>query len=601
VFTTGCTPPPVPGGITGNATVCSGSTQVYSINPVPNATSYTWFVPAGSTISAGQGTTTITVTIGNTNGSVYVQANGSCGGGPFSFLYVTVNPIPTPTISGPATACQGTTTNVYTTQAGMSAYSWSVSAGGSIQSGAGTSSVTIAWNTTGAQTVSVNYNNASGCSALTPTVYNVTVNAAATPIITGTNNLCANTGYYTYVTQPGYTGYIWTVSSGGQITGGQGTNAVTIIWNTAGAQSVSVNYANSNGCYATAPVQYPVTVNTVPGAAGAITGTSVVCAGTQGVAYSCAPVTGATAYAWTLPAGYNLASGAGTNSITVNFDATALTGTITVAGNNTCGNGAPSPSFAVTITPLPASAGAVSGPTTVCAGSAGNVYTIPAIANATGYTWAVPTGATITAGQNTNTITVSYSASAVSGSISVYGTNGCGSGALSPLLAVTVHSIPPRPMVTVVGYVLTSSAATGNQWYHNGASVGGATGQTYTVPSSEPGWYWTIVTLSGCASDSSNHVYIAGVGIGELSTGIFEVYPVPNDGHFTASMRCSTETVFNIVVYNELGVSVFQLNDVKVKGTVEKQIDIRTEPAGVYTVVFLNNNNRVSRKILINK
>jgi hypothetical protein len=255
----------------------------------------------------------------------------------------------------------------------------------------------------------------------------------------------------------------------------------------------------------------------------------------------------------------------------------------------------------VTITPLPASAGAVSGPTTVCAGSAGNVYTVPAIANATGYTWAVPTGATITAGQNTNTITVSYSASAVSGSISVYGTNSCGSGALSPLLAVTVHSIPPRPMVTVVGYVLTSSAATGNQWYHNGASVGGATGQTYTVPSSEPGWYWTIVTLSGCASDSSNHVYIAGVGIGELSTGIFEVYPVPNDGHFTASMRCSTETVFNIVVYNELGVSVFQLNDVKVKGTVEKQIDIRTEPAGVYTVVFLNNNNRVSRKILISQ
>jgi hypothetical protein len=66
-------------------------------------------------------------------------------------------------------------------------------------------------------------------------------------------------------------------------------------------------------------------------------------------------------------------------------------------------------------------------------------------------------------------------------------------------------------------------------------------------------------------------------------------------------MRCSTETVFNIVVYNELGVSVFQLNDVKVKGTVEKQIDIRTEPAGVYTVVFLNNNNRVSRKILISQ
>jgi hypothetical protein len=67
---------------------------------------------------------------------------------------------PVITIAGPATVCAGTTGNVYTTQAGNTGYTWNVSAGGVITSGAGTSSITVTWNTSGAQTVSVNYSNA---------------------------------------------------------------------------------------------------------------------------------------------------------------------------------------------------------------------------------------------------------------------------------------------------------------------------------------------------------------------------------------------------------------------------------------------------------
>jgi len=49
-----------------------------------------------------------------------------------------------------------------------------------------------------------------------------------------------------------------------------------------------------------------------------ITGPINICEGEQGVVYSVTPVTGAT-YAWTVPAGATIASGQGTNSITVNF------------------------------------------------------------------------------------------------------------------------------------------------------------------------------------------------------------------------------------------------------------------------------------------
>ena len=601
-FTAGCQAPVAPGTITGSTTVCASSANnTYSITAVPTATSYNWTVPAGATVTAGQGTLSATVTFGASPGNVSVQAVGSCGSSVFTNLAVTVNPLPVPTVTGPATACQGSSSNTYTTQTGMSAYTWTVSSGGTILSGAGTSSVTVRWNNTGAQAVNVSYTNASGCAAAIPSAYAVTVNPAPAPTITGTNSLCATSGYYTYTTEPGFTGYVWTVSSGGSIFAGQGTSALMVYWGTAGAQSVSVNYTNSGGCSAAVPVQFPVTVNSVPGPVGAVSGPVSVCAGAQGVNYSCAPVAGATAYAWTLPSGFHVVSGDNTNSITVNIDLAAVSGSITVAGNTICGNGASSPPFALTVNAIPAAAGAISGPASVCAGSVGNIYSVASIANATGYTWTLPAGATITAGANTNSITVSFGNTTGSGNITVLGTNSCGTGIVSPLLAVTVNAVPARPAVTVVGNVLTSSASSGNQWFYQGSAISGATSQTYTAPAANPGWYWTIVTLNGCASDSSNNVYIAGVGIGELQTGNFRVYPVPNDGQFTVSMSSAEKISVNLRVYNELGVQVFQMTDISVSGNVEKHIDIRPASPGVYTIVFSNQDTKVIRKILVSK
>jgi hypothetical protein len=59
------------------------------------------------------------------------------------------------------------------------------------------------------------------------------------------------------------TNYTWVVSAGGTITAGGGTanNTVTVTWNSATTQTVSVNYTNSNGCTASAPTVYNVTVN----------------------------------------------------------------------------------------------------------------------------------------------------------------------------------------------------------------------------------------------------------------------------------------------------------------------------------------------------
>ncbi len=61
-----------------------------------------------------------------------------------------------------------------------------------------------------------------------------------------------------------------------------------------------------------------------------ITGTANVCTTTSGVAYSINSISGATGYIWTLPTGATIASGANTNSITVNFATPSTSGNMTV-------------------------------------------------------------------------------------------------------------------------------------------------------------------------------------------------------------------------------------------------------------------------------
>jgi uncharacterized protein (TIGR02145 family) len=68
-----------PDPINGNNTPCPNATgEVYSVNAVPEALAYTWTVPLGATITSGQGTTSITVNFGATNGAISVMAYNKC-------------------------------------------------------------------------------------------------------------------------------------------------------------------------------------------------------------------------------------------------------------------------------------------------------------------------------------------------------------------------------------------------------------------------------------------------------------------------------------------------------------------------------------------
>jgi M6 family metalloprotease-like protein len=259
----------------------------------------------------------------------------------------------------------------------------------------------------------------------------------------------------------------------------------------------------------------------IPDPAGTITGSTTVCQGQNNVVYTVPVINNATTYIWTLPNG--AIGSSTTNSITINFGTTAVSGNITVKGSNSSGDGIAS-SLSIIVNPLPLSAGSINGQTSICQGQGNVVYSVPVITNATSYLWTLPSGAS---GSSTaNSITVNYNSSATSGNITVKGQNSCGVGTLSSLFVV-VNSTPPAPTITQNVNTLTSSSANGNQWYNLATGIiNNALAQSY-MPQ-QIGNYFVIVTLNGCSSDSSNIIYYNNNEIFENQYVSIKVTVVPN-------------------------------------------------------------------------
>jgi hypothetical protein len=205
-------------------------------------------------------------------------------------------------------------------------------------------------------------------------------------------------------------------------------------------------------------------VCTPPDAAGTITGLVTVNPGDAAVAYSISAVSGATSYNWTVPTGASVASGQGSAAITVNYACGAVSGSVGVTPANSCGNGTAS-SVAVTVNALPATS-AISGLATVNANQAGVTYSVTATAGS-GYAWTVPSGATVTAGQGSSSITVTFGTTSGNVAVTETSAGGC---ALAPIsLAVTVQATLEAPVVTSEAIVdgnfqITFTGPSGQMW-----------------------------------------------------------------------------------------------------------------------------------------
>ncbi len=207
----------------------SGTTMTIYTTTATNSTGFMWLLSdnAAGSINASSGLMTWANDFsGNVN--IKVTASG-CGTSPEVTRTVTIHPLPVVTITGLATPRINSTGNLYETQAGMSGYSWSISGGGSGIPADNT--FTVDWNTTGNQTISVNYIDTYGCTATGPTIFNVAVK----PLPVATNALISGypsvgntlTGTYTYTD------------------GSSGTDNSTFRWLRNGTDSIPFATANT--------------------------------------------------------------------------------------------------------------------------------------------------------------------------------------------------------------------------------------------------------------------------------------------------------------------------------------------------------------------
>ena len=241
-----------------NSPVCEGTQLTLTGGPA-GMTTYAWTGPNGFTANTQSPTVAAaatpamagvyTLTVTDASGCVSTPATTT----------VVVNASPVATASSNSPVCQGTQLTLTGGPAGMTTYAWTGPNGFT----ANTQSPTVAAAATpamaGVYTLTVT--DASGCVS-TPATTNVVVNAAPTPVITGSDPVCQNavTEIYSTPDIPGHT-YNWTVV-GGTFTG-QGTNQIAVTWTTAGPGSVSViETVTSSGCSATAT--RPITVNPAP-------------------------------------------------------------------------------------------------------------------------------------------------------------------------------------------------------------------------------------------------------------------------------------------------------------------------------------------------
>jgi hypothetical protein len=289
----------------GPTTFCNGGSVTLTASP---GTSYLW--SNGATTQA----ITLNSPIGTNNYSVQVTT-GSCVS-TSAATSVTVNPVPTASItaSGPTTFCQGNAVTL-TATAGAS-YLWS--------NGATTQAITVA--TSGNYTVTVT--NASGCSA-TSAATTVTVNANPPAVITasGPTTFC-NGGSVTLTANSGVS-YLWS--------NGATTQAITVS-GPVGATNYSVQVTQAGGCVSSSPVT-TVTVNPVPAATITANGPLTFCEPGNVVLTASA----GSSWLWS--------NGATTQSITVSSP--AASGNYTVTVTNSSGCSAASAATTVTVNPRP--------------------------------------------------------------------------------------------------------------------------------------------------------------------------------------------------------------------------------------------------------
>jgi plastocyanin len=304
-------------------------------------------------------------------------------------IVVVVQPALAPDITCISTLCANDTAQ-YHTNALCTDYQWAV-IGGTIISGQNTPDINVVWGNTPEGTISLT----AACDEAycnLPTVVAVPI-ITQTATIAGKHLVCLNEVLNYTAPFFGGTTYNWTIDppQAGEIIAGNNSHQITVRWTNMEA-TLTASYQNQVlGCNGTA------NLNITPVAAFAIDTLDIVCQGTQ----STLNTTENGEFTWSVVGG-NIVSGQGSNSIVVDWTTEGTT-TVNATANNPNSFCNLTANASTTVLAFPQSP-TITGQTIICPTQT-YLYSASPTQNNTTFVWTA-TGGTITAGQNSATVSV---------------------------------------------------------------------------------------------------------------------------------------------------------------------------------------------------
>jgi hypothetical protein len=442
-----------------------------------------------------------------------------------------------------------------------------------------------------------------------PNKLNVNVNAI--PPTCGNNNgsitasASGGTPPYTYLWMPG-------LDTSSTIAGlGPGIYSATV--------------TDANNCMATVSTTMTA-IGFPPSAPGTVSGPSGACRSASGIVYSVSSVSGASSYAWTLPAGVTGMSN--TNSITLSFSNSFSGGFLCVKAVNGCGSSASTCKNISRVIAKPGSIAQISGLNKVCLQSV-VTYCIPSVANATNYIWSFAGNGgsgplAIISGQGTTCVTVNVP-SGYNGNqkLRVKAENCLG---VSGSREEDIHktSVPNAP-----GNISGAFNVCKSQSYaYSVGSVGGATSYIWTITggatinsgqgtrniiinfnsSISNNSVLTVVAINSCGNSAPSTLSIVANPNCKASAGVLEnveskfslnVFPNPSSGQLTVAILSSLNEKIKISVRDLLGQVVYEQYAELISGNNSIELDLSILPKGLYLLNTHNENIDESIRIIL--
>jgi hypothetical protein len=332
----------------------------------------------------------------------------------------------------------------------------------------------------------------------------------------GTFNLNANS--------PGTLGATWSVVSGTASINSLGSPTSTATLSSPGSAVLRWTISSA-ACGTSSSDEVTLNLLTTP-ISGTVSGTASQCieALAGSAQFSFSNNINLETYSWTVPAGMNIVSGAGSNQITADWTSgaasTGISGQVCVTASNACSTAVPICMNINYQSVVPVAPGSISGTAKLCPGNT-QTFSVATVSRAAQYDWILPAGLSINSGSGTNVLNVSVGAGYTGGTLSVRATNACGSGSYrSKSLGLNMPLTPGIISGPVNGLCALSSvsystsgtaAATKYQWtIPSGASISGSdSGSAVVINYGTSSGTITVRGMNSCGTGNARSVSVS--------------------------------------------------------------------------------------------